>query len=424
MMQRRNLISLPRFHRNVWIVTVTSLLTDVSTEMISNLQSLFVVNVLGQRTAIVGLIDGVAETTASLVKIFSGQLSDRLGRRKSLAVLGYGISSIAKPFLYFASSWALVFGVRFADRVGKGIRTAPRDALLAGSIKADQRGLAFGLHRAGDTAGAFIGLAIGALIIWRLQSSAVLLARQTFQSVVLASIIPAFLAVIVLAVGAREMKSSDRVNELKLPLRLGWKDLDLRFRQFLKIMFLFTLGNSSDSFILLRGQERGLNVIEVIGMALTFNAIYTVLSGPAGFLSDKIGRRRIILAGWGIYALVYLGLAISRTGVQVWLCFGVYGVYYAFTEGIAKALIADWVPAEQRGTAYGYFNAVIGITALPASALAGILWQGVGSWTGFGPAAPFFFGGVTALLAGIWFARVSYMDRLPLNRKFSSKRRK
>jgi MFS family permease len=297
-----------------------------------------------------------------------------------------------------------VLGVRFADRVGKGIRTAPRDALLAGSVKAEQRGLAFGLHRAGDTAGAFTGLLIAALIIWLSQSSDAILTRATFQWVVLASIIPAVLAVIVLALGAREVELSAG-NKTSAP-RLGWRDLDKRFRWFLAVIVLFTLGNSSDSFILLRGQERGLNVLQVMGMALTFNAVYTLLSGPAGSLSDRVGRRRLILAGWVIYGLVYLGLAASATGTQVWVLFGFYGIYYALTEGVAKALVADWVPQEQRGTAYGYYNAAVGITALPASLIAGILWQGLGTWTGFGPAAPFLFGGAMALLAGVLFTRV------------------
>ena len=395
--------TLGRLHPNIWVVTATSFLTDISSEMIVYLIPLFLSNVLGVRTAIIGLIDGIAETTASLLKIYSGALSDKLGNRKWLAVLGYGLSTVAKPFLYFANSWGWVLGVRFSDRAGKGIRTAPRDALVAASIDQKQRGLAFGLHRAGDTAGAFLGIAIAALIIWLTQTNASLLSVATFRTAVLISIIPAILAVIVLALGAREVPI-EAAQERKM--RLNLTDMDNRFKAFLLVIVLFTLGNSSDSFIVLRAQERGLSVLQTMFMLMTFTAIYTILSGPLGALSDKIGRRRLIISGWLAYGLVYLGFAYSATGWHIWLLFGLYGVYYAATEGVAKALVADLVPDPQRGTAYGFFNAAIGITALPASVIAGVLWQGVGAWTGFGAAAPFYFGALMALLAVVLFWRL------------------
>lgn len=382
-----------RLHPNIWFLTIGSFLTDVSSEMLTNLIPLFLYNVLGVQTSIIGLIDGIAETTASLVKIYSGALSDRLGKRKLITVLGYALSTLSKPFLFFATTWEWVLGVRFADRFGKGIRTAPRDALLADSTKANQRGLAFGLHRAGDTAGAFVGLGIAALIIWLTQSGISQLTRHTFQIIVLASIIPAVLAVIVLALGVNEVQAAKKDNH-KLP-SLSWKSFDNRFRAFLVVVIIFTLGNSSDSFIVLRGQDRGLSVLQIIGMLMTFNAVYSLLAGPLGSLSDRIGRRKLILAGWTIYGLVYLGFALSRTGAQIWLLYGFYGVYYALTEGVAKALVADIVPQEQRGTAYGLFNAAIGFSALPASLIAGILWQVIN------PAAPFVFGASLSILAGI-----------------------
>ncbi len=390
---------LRRMPRNVWVVTATSFLTDISSEMIANLIPLFLANALGVRTSVIGLIDGVAETTASLTKLYSGLLSDRLGRRKSLIVLGYSLSTLAKPLLYFANAWGWVLGVRFADRIGKGIRTAPRDALVAASIDEDQRGLAFGLHRAGDTAGAFTGLLIAAGIIWVAQAGGASLERATFQTVVLASILPAFLAVVVLALGAKEVPVA-RTSSAPV---FNLKGLDARYRSFLLAVVLFTLGNSSDAFIILRGQERGLSVLQVMGMLLTFNLVYTLLAGPLGALSDRLGRRRLMLAGWLAYGLVYLGLALAQTGWQVWALFAAYGVYYAATEGVAKALIADLVPAEMRGSAYGLFHAAVGLTALPASLIAGLLWQGAGAWTGFGAAAPFFFGAGMAALAGFVF---------------------
>ena len=381
-----------RIHPNIWFLTIGSFLTDVSSEMLTNLIPLFLKNVLGVQTSIIGLIEGIAETTASLVKIYSGVLSDRLGKRKTLTVIGYALSTISKPFLYFAVTWEWVLGVRFSDRVGKGIRTAPRDALLADSTQPDQRGLAFGVHRAGDTAGAFVGLGIAALIIWLTQSGAARLERPTFQTVVLVSIIPAVLAVLVLALGVKEVATS-RKDKNGLPT-FSLKNFDKRFRAFLVVIILFTLGNSSDSFILLRGQDRGLNVMQIMGMAMTFNAVYALLAGPLGSLSDRIGRRGLMLAGWMVYGLVYLGFGLSHTGAEIWVLFGVYGIYYALTEGVAKALVADIVPQEQRGTAYGLFNAAIGLAALPASVFAGLLWQFVS------PAAPFVFGAGLALIAG------------------------
>jgi MFS family permease len=384
---------------NVWIVTATSFLTDISSEMIVYLVPLFLANVLKTGTAVIGLIEGLAETTASLMKIYSGALSDRLGKRKWITVIGYAISAVAKPFMYFAQTWHWVLGVRVADRLGKGIRTAPRDALVAGSIDEKQRGLAFGLHRAGDTAGAFFGLLIGAVIVWLTQAGAADLTRRTFQIAVLVSIVPAVLAVLVLAIGARDVAGQEKS---KAPL-LSLKGMDRRFKVFLLVLVLFTLGNSSDVFIILRGQERGLDVLQIMLMLMTFNLIYSVLAGPLGALSDQVGRRKLIITGWIAYGLVYLGFALSKTGWQVWTLFGFYGIYYAATEGSAKALIADLVPAERRGTAYGLYNAAIGLTAFPASALAGVLWQGAFGWQGFGPAAPFYFGAGLALLAGILF---------------------
>ncbi len=400
-MQKQN--SLRNLPRNVWAVTLTSFFTDVSSEMLVNLIPFFLANVLGVRTAVIGLIDGVAETTASLMKIVSGNLSDRLGKRKWLTVAGYSLSTIAKPFLYFASSWGWVLGVRFTDRMGKGIRTAPRDALIADSINKEQRGLAFGLHRTGDTAGAFIGLGIAAFILWWHQSQTLLLDIDTFKIIVLVSIVPAVLAVLVLVLGAVDVGGTGQRSS---GTRLSLKGMDSKFKAFLLIVVLFTLGNSSDAFILLRGQERGLSVLQVMGMVLTFNFLYTIFAGPLGAWSDKVGRRRLILGGWLAYGLVYLGFAFANAGWQVWTLFALYGLYYAATEGVAKALVADLVSETQRGTAYGLFNAAIGITALPASMIAGLLWQGVGAWSGFGPAAPFLFGASMALLAGLAFWRL------------------
>ncbi|MDL1900284.1 MFS transporter [Anaerolineae bacterium CFX9] len=397
--------SLRNVPRNVWATTLTSFLTDISSEMIFTLVPLFLANVLGISTALIGLIDGISETTSSLLKGFSGWLSDRLGRRKGLAVAGYSLSSVAKPFLYIATTWYGVLAVRFVDRVGKGIRTSPRDALIADSTDEHHRGIAFGLHRAGDTAGAVVGLAIALLVVLATQAQALEMSNETFRQLVLIGIVPGFLAVAVLVIGAREPKRvksasaapQDAPTEQKISLRFGALNRD--FRVFLVVVAIFALGNSSDAFLILRAQERGLNVPGVLGMLITFNLIYSIFSGPLGALSDRLGRRRLIVAGWLGYGLIYIGFALAETGAQIWLIFGLYGLYYAAVEGTARALVADLIPVEQRGTAYGYYNAVVGLMALPASLLAGILWQGIGTWQGLGPSAPFAAGALLALTA-------------------------
>jgi MFS family permease len=398
--ERAGLRTLPR---NVWAVSLTSFFMDVSSEMVINILPLFLSNVLGVKTNIIGLIEGVAEATASLLKVFSGWLSDRLQARKWLAVAGYGLSSLVKPLFYFANSWGMVAGVRWADRVGKGIRTAPRDALVADSIDERHRGLAFGFHRAADTGGAVLGLLIALGVVWMAQARSTELNRATFQTVVLISLAPAFLAVLSLVLGAKDVP----VTEVRERPRISFRGLGKRFVIFMLIVGIFDLGNSSDAFLVLRAQERGLSVIGVLGMLVTFNLVYTLVSTPAGSLSDRIGRRRVIVGGWLVYAAIYLGFALAGAGWHVWALYAVYGVYYGLAYGTTKAMVADVVPEELRGTAYGTYNAVLGILDFPASLIAGLLWQGAGTWAGFGPSAPFFFGGALALIAAVLMALVA-----------------
>ena len=384
---------------NLWVASATSFLTDISSEMVINILPLFLSAVLGVKTNIIGIIEGIAEATSSILKVFSGWLSDRLRTRKWLAVAGYGLSALAKPFFYFANSWGAVAGVRWADRVGKGVRTAPRDALVADNVKPEQRGLAFGLHRAADTAGALLGILIAAFIVWKLQAGSSVLAEHTFRTVVLISLIPAFLAVIVLALGTKEVKVEGEVRKVRISL----KGLGRNFIVFLVIVGIFDLGNSSDAFLVLRAQERGMSALNILIMLAAFNLIYTVISTPAGALSDKLGRRRLIIGGWIVYALIYLGFALAQSAVQIWLLYAAYGLYYGMAYGTAKAMVADLVPAEMRGTAFGTYNAILGILDFPASVIAGLLWSGAGTWKGFGPSAPFFFGAGMALLAVVLF---------------------
>ncbi len=381
--------------RNLWAVSLTSFFMDISSEMVINILPLFLSSVLGVKTNVIGLIEGVAEATASLLKVFSGWFSDRLQARKWLAVAGYALSALSKPFFYVANSWGVVAGVRWADRVGKGIRTAPRDALVADSIDERRRGLAFGFHRAADTGGAVLGLLIALLVIWLAQRDSGDLTRATFQTVVLISLIPALLAVLSLAIGARDVP----IKQTRERPRISFRGLGRRFVLFMLVVGLFDLGNSSDAFLVLRAQERGLSIVGVLGMLITFNLIYALVSAPAGALSDRIGRRKLIIGGWIVYAAIYLGFALAGEGWHIWALYALYGVYYGLAYGTSKAMVADIVPEELRGTAYGTYNTVLGILDFPASLIAGVLWQGVGSWEGFGPSAPFFFGGAMALLA-------------------------
>jgi len=392
--------SLRRLPRNVWAVGFTSFFMDVSSEMVLNIVPLFLANVLGVKTAVIGLIEGIAEAAASLLKLFSGWLSDKAGARKGLAVLGYGLSAVAKPFFYIARSWGLVAGVRWADRMGKGIRAAPRDALVADSVTPEIRGFAFGFHRAMDTAGALIGIVIALFVVGLTQKNALTLSRSTFQAVVLWSLIPAFLAVLSLAVGAKDVAAKHRGAAPSVSLRRMGKPFSI----YLAIVSLFTLGNSSDAFLVLRAQNLGVSVTGILVILAMFNLVYTVVSAPAGIRSDRVGRRRLIIGGWLVYAAVYFGFALARKAWLIWFLYAAYGLYYGLAYGTATAMVSDLVPDDLRGTAFGTYHAVTGLLAFPSSLIAGILWQGFGPWPGFGPSAPFFFGGALALLAAFLMA--------------------
>lgn len=383
---------------NVFFLGIVSFLTDVSSEMIFTLIPLFLSNVLGAATTIIGLIGGLSDSADAIFRIFSGWLSDRIGKRKFLAVAGYSISTVAKPFMYLASTWGVVLGVRFTDRIGKGIRTSPRDALIADSVSPEERGKGFGLHRAMDTAGAVLGLSIAAIVIYLVQGGGLELSLKTYQWLVLIGIVPAVLAVVILIrfVKERERKppspGTPRPGFNLIKLAAGF---DTRFKVFLAVMAVFTIGNSSDFFVILRAQNLGSSVFHIALMLVLFNATYAAISLPAGKLSDRLGRRRVIAFGWGVYALVYLGFALATNLWQVWLLFAGYGIYYGIVDGVARAFVADLVPAEKRGTAYGLYHGVVGLTLLPASLIAGWLWQA------YSPSTPFFFGAGLACAAMI-----------------------
>lgn len=369
--------------------------------MLSWLLPFFLSQTLGAKTAAIGLIEGAAETTASILKIVSGWISDRVGHRKWFAVAGYAISTVSKPFLLLATSWSGVLAIRVGDRFGKGIRTAPRDALLADSVEPRRRGLAFGIHRAGDTAGALIGVLIALVAIELSGPEARILSPAVFRLLVVLSLIPAALAVIGLALLVREPRSTRRLSSPDPPSQ---RPMGRRFWVFVAIMVVFTLGNSADAFLVLRAQRAGLTLTGVLFMVLMYNLVYSALSGPAGALSDRIGRRRVLTAGWVVYGLIYLGFATLSTGRQAFFLMAAYGLYAAMADGVAKAMVADLVPPQRRGTAFGIFHTSVGLAAMPASVIAGILWEGVGEWPGWGPSAPFCWGAGMAALASILLA--------------------
>lgn len=372
---------------NVIVLGLVSFLTDVSSEMVYPILPLYLTARLGATPGVVGLIEGIAESLASLLKVFSGYISDRLGKRKMLTMVGYGSSTLGKVLLYLSTSWLWVLAGRIVDRFGKGVRTAPRDALIADSTAADHRGAAFGLHRALDTAGAAAGVLLAYLFLTRY--------RGDFVAVFLWAIIPAMAGILILTL-ARETRR-EAPSEGERPA-LQWSNLPPRLKAFLLVILAFTLGNSSNQFLLLRAKNIGFDTPTVLLLYLAYNIIFATVSLPAGRLSDRLGRKTLLVAGYAVYGLVYVGFALANAPLQVWVLFAIYGLYMAFTEGVEKALVTDIAPQELRATMVGLHATVVGIGLFPASALAGLLWD----W--LGPQTPFYFGGLMGVLAAAGLA--------------------
>lgn len=388
--------------RNVVVLGVVSLLTDVSSEMLVYVIPLFLANVLQASPSIIGVIEGIAESAASFLKLASGALSDRIGRRKLLVGIGYGGSVVAKALLLAANAWPLVLLARLGDRIGKGIRTAPRDALIADSTPPESRGVAFGLHRAMDTAGAVIGVAIAAVVVANAQGTSLTLGADTFRLLVLAALVPGALAVVAIVVAVRDVprKRPDpgpsAGADSAHPGRTGlgrWRKFPMAFWIFVAANGLFALGNSSDAFLALRSQQLGVDVRDLLVMIIGFNLANTIVSWPVGALSDRIGRRTLIGLAWTIYAVAYGGFAIAGSAAPVAALWILYGTYYGVNEAVGRALVADLAPVDLRATAYGIFNSVVGLLVLPASILAGGLWDRIA------PSAPFWFGAGCAAAA-------------------------
>lgn len=374
--------------RNVVILGFVSLLNDGASEMIYPLLPAFLTAVLGAGPAALGIIEGVAEATASLLKLYSGYLSDRVKKRKGWIVGGYSLSNSIRPLIAFSTSWLHVLVLRFSDRIGKGLRTSPRDAIIADSTPPEFRGKAYGFHRALDHGGAIIGplAATGLLLVL----------QNDLRTVFLISFIPGLLAVALLLFGLQE-KHAERLPAAPAGFRFqtAWAEMTADFRKYLAILLVFTLGNSTDAFLLLRAQQLGVPVALLPTIWVVLHVVKMGSSVPGGVVSDRIGRKKVIVTGWIVYALVYVGLGAASQQWHAWALFGVYGMYFGLTEGVEKALVADFAPAYLRGSAFGLYHLTVGIGTLPASLLFGLVWQQ------FGPAAAFGMGAGLALLAGV-----------------------
>lgn len=381
-----------RLPRNVFSISLVSLFNDASSEMIYPVLPLFLALTLGASRAQIGLIEGAAESLSGFLKLFSGYFSDRRGRRKGMVVFGYGVASVVRPLIGFATQWSQVLSIRLADRFGKGVRSAPRDAMIADSAAPTERGLAFGFHRAMDHAGAVVGPVIAYVVLSIIAANHEEPTAANYKTLFLLAAIPALISVLVAIFAVRETGHAARPATVSdatrpAPPRLTLRGFDSNFKRFLVILALFTLSNSSDAFLILRAQQAGVSValIPLLWAALHVSKVASSILG--GDLSDRLGRKTMIVAGWALYAAVYLAFAFISTPLEAWIIFLIYGVYFGLTEGTEKALVADLVRPEQRGTAYGLYSLALSISVLPASLLMGWLWDWRGAPTAFAVSA-------------------------------------
>jgi MFS family permease len=382
--------SLPR---TVWLIGLISLVNDSASELLYPLIPLYLASVLMAGPRALGLIEGTAEATASLLKLFSGVVVDRTRRAKPWILVGYGLAGVARPMIAFVASWPWLLALRFADRVGKGLRASPRDALLAASIEPGQRGLAFGLHRAMDNAGAVVGPLLAALL---------LTTQMPLGDIFLWTALPGAVC-LALALAIQEPPYQPPRGPARFDWRLG--DMPAVFRRYLAVVALFTLGNSSNLFLLLRARELGVPDAQVPLLWAAVSLIAAVFSTPLSALSDRWGRRRLLVGGYVAYAAFYLalGLASPGAGALLYALFAFYGLFMAATEGVEKALVADLAPAGQRGTAFGWFNLTAGIMLLPASVVFGWVYQSVSPFAAFAVSATCAI--TAALLLVVWVSR-------------------
>lgn len=370
------------FKRNVFYTGFNSFLTDTSTKMVYSVMPMFLMSIGASKTSL-SLIEGIAESTASLIKAFSGFWSDKIGKNKPFMLFGYGLSALILPLYVFVATPMHVLYLRFIERFGKGIRTAPRDSLIAGSVTKGETGRSFGLQKAMDNSGAIVGplIAFGLL----------LLLPGNFKIIFLLAGIPAIIGVFVILFGIREA----RKDKHELFTRFRLKDFPAKYYLFLAIVFVFTLGNSTDALLLVKANEVGVKVAFIPLVYLVTNAVSVVVSVPLGSLSDRIGKEKVLIAGYLIYAVVYYGFGVSTTAGAIVSLFALYGLYSASTDGVQKAFVCDLIDKNKKGTGLGIYNALLGITLLPASLIAGLLYDKVNS------SIPFYFGASTAFISAV-----------------------
>ncbi len=375
------------FGKNVTIAGFVSFFMDVSSEMIYPLVPLFLANTLGVNKSLIGLIEGIAESTASLLKVFSGWYSDRIGNRKWLMAAGYGISTLSRPFVALATGWHQVLGSRFLDRFGKGVRTAPRDAIIAESTDKAYLGRAFSFHRSMDTMGAVVGPALAFFFLG--------IFSNDYRKVFWLSMIPGIIAVLLIIFFITEKKKTAAAQVEKPKLTLA--HFDWKFKFFVVIATLFAVGNSSDVFLILRAEQVGIPTVTIPLIYLMFNLVYSLSAVPAGMAADKYGRKRFILLGFILFAILYYGFAVASGTKAIWILFGFYGLFMGLTEGIQKAFLATIIPQDFKATAFGVYTTTVGLAMFPASLIGGWLWDHVS------PAATFYFGATTAALSAVLF---------------------
>jgi len=378
-----------KISKNVLMMGLVSFFNDFASEMVYPVVPIFLTSILGAPASAVGVIEGIAESTASLLKAVSGRMSDKLKKRKIFVILGYSFSTLSKPILGLANVWPVVLLGRFIDRFGKGARTSARDALIAESSTSTNRGKSFGYHRAMDTMGAVVG-PLSALILLHYFS-------DNLRMIFFIAFIPGLIGIILLLFFVKE--TADLVSSKNHSQKFSWKNLNPSFKIFLLISFIFAIGNSSDAFLILRSQNMGFSItLSVLAYAL-FNFAYAVMSTPAGIISDRIGPRKVLFSGFILFGFVYLLFGLVTSAWMLWLLFPIYGLYMALTEGVGKAYIAGMVSHENSGTIFGIYQTVIGLCTFFASLIAGLLWDHISV------SAPFIFGGLLAFVsAGLFFA--------------------
>lgn len=375
-----------RFGANIILLSIVSLLNDISSEMVTPIVPIFLTTVLGVPTFVVGLVEGLADASSKLLMSVSGYLSDKLHKRKLFVSTGYAFSAISHLTMSLSSSWLLVLFSRVLNRTGKGVRTSARDALITESTDKDGRAVSFGFHRTMDGLGGVIGPLLAILLLSILPNNFRMLFFLAFVPALLGSLVVMFF-----------VKDTPKKKGDDFSLKFEWKKTNLSFRLFLLISFIFAVGNSSDAFLILRSQSLGMSVSLTIAAYVIYNLVSSIFSIPAGLLSDKFGPKKVILSGFITFALVYYLFAIAKTSQIVWLLFPLYGLFMGLTEGVSKTYVSKLVPHEISGSAFGLYQTVMGVATIIASTLAG--WM----WSALGPSSPFYFGSATAITAAILF---------------------